>query len=71
MVILSKGCKTDNLKSHNSAKVSFPDILDLFSKFVESESFLESNFLDILALCETRFDGSIDSGNLSMRVIFL
>ena len=30
------------------------------------ESFLESNCLDILALCETSLDDSIDSGNFSM-----
>ena len=30
------------------------------------ESFLESNCLDILALCETSLDDSIDSGNFSV-----
>ena len=71
MVILSKGCKPDNLKSHSSAKLSCPDVLGLCSNFAESESFLESNFPGILALCETKFNGSTDSGNLSVRVMFL
>ena len=35
--------------------------------FVECESFLESNSPDILALCETNLDDSIDSGNFSVR----
>ena len=32
-----------------------------------NEFFLESNSLDILALCETNLDESIDSGNFSVR----
>ena len=35
--------------------------------FVDCESFLESNSPDILALCETNLDDSIDSGNFSER----
>ena len=35
--------------------------------FVDCESFLESKSLDILALCETNLDDSIDSGNFSLR----
>ena len=38
---------------------------------VECGSFLESNSPDILALCKTNLDDSIDSGNFSVRVIFL
>ena len=34
--------------------------------FVECESFLESNSPDILALCETNLDDSINSGNFSV-----
>ena len=34
--------------------------------FVDCESFLESNSPNILALCETNLDNSIDSGNFSM-----
>ena len=36
-------------------------------KYVVCKCFLESNSPDILALCETKLDDSIDSGNLSMR----
>ena len=67
IAILSKGCKPDNFESHNSLKLSFTNIWGLHSNFVECESFLESNSPDILALCETNLDDSIDSGNFSVR----
>ena len=67
MAILSKACKPDNFKLHNSLKLSFRNIQRLHSNFVDSESFLESNSPDILALCETNLDDSIDSGNFSVR----
>ena len=67
MTILSKACKPDSFELHNSLKVSFTNIRDLCSNFVDYESFLESNSPDILALCETNLDDSIDSGNFSVR----
>ena len=67
MVILSKGCKPDNFEPHASLKLSFTNIGDLHSNFVEREYFLESNSPDIFALCETYLDDSIDSGNYYMR----
>ena len=67
MAIFSKACKLDNFESHNSLKLSFTNIRDLRSNFVDSESFLESNSPGILALCETNLDDSIDSGNFSVR----
>ena len=67
MAILSKACKPDNFESHNSLKLSFANIRGLRSNFVDCESFLESNSPDILALCETNLDDSIDSGNFSVR----
>ena len=66
MAILSKACKPDNFESHNSLKLSFMNIRGLRSNFVDCESFLESNSPDILALCETNLDDSIDSGNFSV-----
>ena len=63
MAILSKGCKRDNFEPHNSLKLSFTNILALRSNFVECESFFESNSPNILALCETNLDDSVDSGN--------
>ena len=66
MAILSKVCKPDNFESHNSLKLSFTNIQGLRSNF-DCESFLESNSPDILALCETNLDDSIDSGNFSVR----
>ena len=66
MTILSKACKPDNFESHNSLKLSFTNIWGLRSNFVDCESFLESNSPDILALCETNLDNSIDSGNFSV-----
>ena len=67
MAILSKAHKPDNFESHNSLKLSFTNIRGLRSNFVDCESFLESNSPDILALCETNLDDSIDSGNFSVR----
>ena len=67
MAILSKACKPDNFESHNSLKLSLTNIRGLRSNFVDCESFLESNSPDILALCETNLDDSIDSGNFSVR----
>ena len=63
MAILSTACKPDNSESHDSLKLSFTNIRD----FVDCESLLESNSPDILALCYTNQDDSIDSGNLSVR----
>ena len=60
MAILWKGCKPDNFESHNSLKLSFRNIWGLCSNSVECESFLESNSFDILTLCETNLDDSID-----------
>ena len=67
MAILLKACKPDNFESHNSLKLSFTNIQGLRSNFVDCESFLESNSPDILALCETNLDDSIDSGNFFVR----
>ena len=44
-------------------KLSFTNIWSLHSNFVGCESFLQSNSADILALCGTTLDDSIDSGN--------
>ena len=65
--ILSKGCKPDNFEPLNFLKHSFMNIWGVCSNFVEYESFLESNSRDILGLCETNLDDSIDSGNFSGR----
>ena len=67
MAILSKACKPDTFEPHNSLKLSFTNIRGIRSNFVDCESFLESNSHDILALCETNLDDSIDSGNFSVR----
>ena len=67
MAVLSKACRPDNFESHNSLKLSITNIWGLSSNFVDCKSFLELNSPDILALCETNLDDSIDSGNFSMR----
>ena len=67
MSILSKAFKTDNFESHNSLNLSFAKIRGLRSNFVDFESFLRPNSPDILALCETNLDDSIDSGNFPVR----
>ena len=63
MIILSKACEPDNFESQNSLKLSYTNIRGLCSNFVNCEFFLESNSPDILALCETNLDDSIDSGS--------
>ena len=68
MAILSEACKPDSLESHNSLKLGFTNIQYLCTNFVDCESFLESSSPDILALCETNLDDSVDSGNFSVRV---
>ena len=67
MAILTKACKPNSCESHNSVNLNFTNIRCLRSNLVECESFLESNSPDILALCETNLDDSIDSGNCSVR----
>ena len=67
MAILSKACRPHNFALHNSLKLSFSNIGGLRLNFVDWESFLESNSPDILALCETNLDDSIDSGNFFVR----
>ena len=63
MAILSKACKPDNFKSHNSLKLSFTNIQGLCSNFVDCEPFLQSNSPDIFS----NLDDSIDFGNISVR----
>ena len=42
-------------------------ISGLWSNFVDSEPFLELNSPDILALCKTNLDDSIDSDNFPLK----
>ena len=65
MATLSKRHKSDSFEPHNSLKLSFTNTRGFCSNFFECEFFLESNFPDILALCETNLDDSINSGNFS------
>ena len=67
MAILSKACKPDNFGLCNSLKLSVTNIQDLHSNIFDCKFFLESNSPDILALCETNLDDSIDSVNFSVR----
>ena len=62
MAILLKACKPDNFALHNSLKLGFANIWGLRS----CESFFESNYPDILALCETNLNDSIDPDNFSV-----
>ena len=59
---ISKGFKPENFESKDSLKLSFNSILGLCSKFSECKSILE-----ILALSQTNFVDSIDSGNFTVR----
>ena len=67
MIRLSKECNPDNFELHNSLKPSFTNIRGFCSNFVECKSFYLSKSSDILVLCETNMDDSIDSGHLSLR----
>ena len=67
MAILSKAPTPDNFESQNSLKLSFTNIHNLRLNFVESESFPESSYPDIITLCETNLDDSIYSANFSVR----
>ena len=71
MTILSKTCKPDNFEWHISLKISFTNIRGLGPNFVDCQFFLEPNSPDIIALCETNLDESVDSGNFSVRGYFL
>ena len=62
--MLSRACESDNFESNI---FSFTNIRGLRSNFVDCKSFVESNSPDILALCKTNLDDSIDSGNFSVR----
>ena len=66
MAKLSKGCKPNNFEPHSSLKLSFTNIENLHSNFVQCKSFLEYYSPEILALCETNLCESIDSGNFSV-----
>ena len=49
-------------------KLSFTNIQGLRSNFVDCESFLESNSLDILALCETNLDNTVLEGKTGKEI---
>ena len=67
MSLLSKVFKPDNFESHNSLKLGFMNIWGLCSNFVVCRSFLKSNSLDILVLCEKNLGDTTDSDNFSVR----
>ena len=71
MAILSKEHKPDSFESHKYLKLTFTNISGLRSNVAGNESFYEPNSPDILALCETNLDHSIDTGNFSVGCIFL
>ena len=67
MAMLLKVCKSYHFELHNYLKLSFTNIWGLRSNFVDCQSSLESNSPEILALCGTNLDDSIDSGKFSVR----
>ena len=71
MAILSKGCKPNNFRLYNSLKLDFTNIWGLHSNFAGYKSFLKSKSSDILALCETNLDDSLDSVIFSVMVYVL
>ena len=67
MAILSKVSKPGHPNSHNSLMVSFSNIRGLRTNFLDCESFLLSKSPDILALCETNLDDSIDTNHFAVN----
>ena len=67
MAILSKPPKLDNFESYSSLNLSFANIRGLHSDFIGCESLLESNSPDILGLCDTNLDESINYGDFPIR----
>ena len=57
----------DKFESRHSQNLSFANTRGLPSNFVERKSFPESNFPNILAICVTNLDDSIDYRNFSVR----
>ena len=57
----------NNFESHNSQKLTFANIKDFGSNFISCEFFLESNSLNIFALCETNLEESMDSRKFSVK----
>ena len=67
MAILSKACKPHNFQLHNSLKLGFT-IFEVFIQILLIVNLsLNQTSPDILALCETNLDDSIESVNFSMR----
>ena len=67
MAILSKVGKLDKLEPQNSLTLSFNNIRSLHFYLAGYESFLDSSSPDILSLCETNVEESIDFKNCSVR----
>ena len=59
--------KKKNKKNNNNNNNNNLFLTQCLTNFVDCESFLESNSPDILGLCQTNLDDSIDSGNFSVR----
>ena len=66
LVSWKKNCNI-KISFTNTGGLKLTNIRGPWSNFIEHESFLESNYLEILALCETNVDDSIDSVNFSVR----
>ena len=58
---------SDDFEPQNSLKFSFTNVGDLRANFAESESFLELNSSENIALRETNLDDSVDSRDFSVK----
>ena len=63
----TKLVKPAHSKTHNSLKVSYTNIRGFRSNFLHCESYLQSHLPDILALCETNLDETIDSNSFCVN----
>ena len=70
MAIISRFAKQVGQKSHTSLKVSYTNIHSFCSNFVCCESYLETYFPHILALCETNLKHRVDSNSFIVKGFF-
>ena len=67
---LSKLHNRDKSESQSSLMLGFTNTQDLLSNFLGYEFCLEANSPDILALCKTNFQDSIDSNSIHVPIYY-
>ena len=67
MAIILRFTKPVSPKSHTSLKVSYTNSRGFCSNLLHCESCLETNLSDILALCETNLEDTVDSNSFIVK----